>query len=147
MQCYRCGRPEATEADYEFIPEGEGEHLCWGGDQCNATDAETIARLRAEREGLLRLLEAVEAYRDMPFGNDVGPYLDAIDQAVTACRADVGDHVESIAAEMQAVVHTPPATLDSWCSEEWIGRISAWLDRLKGDDARQTRASMSRQSL
>ncbi len=28
--CKDCLRPKATDQDYEDIPEGEGEHLCWG---------------------------------------------------------------------------------------------------------------------
>jgi len=28
--CDECGRPRATQEDYDTIPEGEGEGLCWG---------------------------------------------------------------------------------------------------------------------
>lgn len=28
-RCPRCLRPQATAADWDAIPEGEGDHLCW----------------------------------------------------------------------------------------------------------------------
>ena len=53
--CTRCLRPKATERDYEDIPEGEGEHLCWGEwskSQCHDEATSLTDRLRLE---LLRM--------------------------------------------------------------------------------------------
>jgi hypothetical protein len=57
MKCKYCQREMATESDYETIPEGEGEHLCWRdyGERC--IDADTaLDNARAEIATLKRLL-------------------------------------------------------------------------------------------
>ncbi len=62
-RCPRCDRPVATQDDYDTIPEGGGEHLCWWdyGGQCEPIDwrarciaAERCMKVRAMYEGSRR---------------------------------------------------------------------------------------------
>jgi hypothetical protein len=48
--CPDCARPVATQRDWDTIPEGQGDHLCWGQETqaCADATADTIASLRAE---------------------------------------------------------------------------------------------------
>lgn len=55
--CKRCRNPIATQEDWDNIPEGEGEYLCWGDSFCS-NDAEYIKRLEAEQDRLRALLMA-----------------------------------------------------------------------------------------
>jgi hypothetical protein len=56
MKCRYCEKELATQADYDSIPEGQGEHLCWSdyGQPCiDAEDALVKARARiAELEAI-----------------------------------------------------------------------------------------------
>lgn len=38
--CPRCDKQKATQRDYDHIPEGEGDHLCWApfGSECEPVD-------------------------------------------------------------------------------------------------------------
>lgn len=61
--CGQCGRPQATEWDYNTLPEGEGEGLCWrewDKSQCEGA-APSPESLQAERD---RYRQALEAIRD-----------------------------------------------------------------------------------
>ena len=41
MNCRYCGKPKATDDDWDKIPESEGDHLCWAPDKrCYVADAE-----------------------------------------------------------------------------------------------------------
>lgn len=58
--CRYCGHPEANDRDWAEIPEGEGDHLCWG--ECGV-DAETALDNRRKdledlRESVRRLAES-----------------------------------------------------------------------------------------
>lgn len=50
-RCVNCDRPRATQHDYDTIPGGEGEHLCWADyeSSCEPEDWRERA-LKAERE-------------------------------------------------------------------------------------------------
>lgn len=39
-RCVNCDKPEATDADFQAIAPGEGEHLCWAayGTPCESED-------------------------------------------------------------------------------------------------------------
>lgn len=37
-RCHRCDRPIATQKDWDTIPEGDGEHLCWDSTRCEPVD-------------------------------------------------------------------------------------------------------------
>lgn len=71
-RCPNCDRPTATDSDYENIPEGEGEHLCWAPwsmGVCEVPEDEVIARLRAENAALRQeLLERCEAADHIAIG-------------------------------------------------------------------------------
>lgn len=57
MKCRYCEKERASQADYDAIPEGAGEHLCWSdfATPCmDAEDALDIARARiAELEAVI----------------------------------------------------------------------------------------------
>lgn len=72
--CDSCHKPPATDADWRDIPEGEGEHLCWGTPICGwgcdvpiaAHLADALADLLAARERGVRaeaLREAADEAR------------------------------------------------------------------------------------
>ena len=51
--CPWCGKPRATEDDYDRYEGGEGTHLCWADPYCEMEgDEEVVAALRAENERL-----------------------------------------------------------------------------------------------
>lgn len=59
--CCLDGKPFATQADYDSIPDGQGEHLCWSAfDQSvNCPDPLAVAlALRGENERLRAALAA-----------------------------------------------------------------------------------------
>lgn len=60
--CTICGCHVATEADWRDIPEGEGEHLCWGGPQCVDTRDERIVELTARADAAERELSLWREY-------------------------------------------------------------------------------------
>jgi hypothetical protein len=48
-RCEICDRPVASDEEWDTIPEGEGDHLCWGGMQCSMESVDWRARaLKAE---------------------------------------------------------------------------------------------------
>lgn len=68
MKCRYCEKELATQADYDEIPEGEGEHLCWSSfaQPCiDADEALDIARARiAELEAIVADAELSGAWDD-----------------------------------------------------------------------------------
>jgi hypothetical protein len=66
VKCKYCERELADNFDYETIPEGEGEHLCWRtyGEKC--VDAETaLANARAKIASIEKqVVELREAWID-----------------------------------------------------------------------------------
>lgn len=68
--CAVCGRQQATDEQWDTVPQGEGEELCWGGDQCELNAVDWRARyLNAKAEG-----EAAAAQLSMALrlANDAG---------------------------------------------------------------------------
>jgi hypothetical protein len=57
MKCRYCEKELASQSDYDNIPEGQGEHLCWSdfGQPCiDAEEALVKARARiAELEAII----------------------------------------------------------------------------------------------
>lgn len=76
--CDRCGKPKATDEDYETIPEGEGDHLCWGAyggwsSQCSMTDGEVVERLRGVMREVANTLQIMAQNADKAgIGKDWG---------------------------------------------------------------------------
>jgi len=60
MKCKYCQKDVATQADYDTIPEGEGDHLCWSdfGERCIDAE-EAMDNARAEIDTLKRQLEVL----------------------------------------------------------------------------------------
>jgi hypothetical protein len=60
MKCKYCEKDVATQADYDVIPEGEGDHLCWSdfGERCIEADA-ALDNARAEIDTLKRQVEVL----------------------------------------------------------------------------------------
>jgi hypothetical protein len=59
-RCEICDRVPASDEEWDTIPEGEGDHLCWEGPQCsnNAVDWRTRARkAEVERDKAHRKIE------------------------------------------------------------------------------------------
>lgn len=56
VRCPGCGRLTATQDDWDNIPEGEGEWLCWDGANCPASRERSAALDSLARE----LVELVE---------------------------------------------------------------------------------------
>jgi hypothetical protein len=70
-RCHRCDRQLATQADYDTLGEGEGEHLCWSewGSQCEPVDWRARAqRAEAERDEARGHLAEISAIRDSIVG-------------------------------------------------------------------------------
>lgn len=60
--CPHCFRPQATEEDWEIIPEGQGEHLCWSeGMDCDREPLFNLAGLIVENN---RLKEELARFRN-----------------------------------------------------------------------------------
>lgn len=55
-RCENCDKPTATQAEYDTIPEGDGQHLCWRSwnhhDRCEEPTADWRARALAAESAL-----------------------------------------------------------------------------------------------
>ena len=63
MKCKYCERDIATQADYDTMLEGDGEHLCWSdfGERCIDAD-DALDNARSEIVTLKRQVEALKAF-------------------------------------------------------------------------------------
>jgi hypothetical protein len=60
MNCTNCDLPLATDEDFQTIPAGEGEWLCWSayGTKCEPIDwRERALKVQAERDEWMRVAE------------------------------------------------------------------------------------------
>jgi len=76
--CRDCCKPVANEAEWEFIPEGEGDWLCWETNGCGNGEG-LVLRQQEKIEDLRATLVRVEAERDR-----MRAALRAIEPALTA---------------------------------------------------------------
>lgn len=75
--CPVCDRPLATEADHLTIPQGHGEHLCWGAwapEQCIASRVDWRERALDARRDADRLREREEHFARVLAVADGGQY-------------------------------------------------------------------------
>ena len=62
-RCPTCDRPKASPQDWENVPEGEGEHLCWGGTQCTSARVDWRERALKAESTVDELLQWAEEMR------------------------------------------------------------------------------------
>ena len=56
--CLYCDSPKASDKEWETIPEGEGNDLCWG--ECHISAEEALERVSRERDSLTARLEQLQ---------------------------------------------------------------------------------------
>lgn len=100
-RCHRCDRPRATLADHDRYREGEGEHLCWGG-QCPEVDWRARALAAEEKLAMIQQGDRV----DVLGGGTVVRVYGSASKRMASVRTDRGDYVEVECAKCTAL---PPA--------------------------------------
>lgn len=127
MKCENCDLPLATDEDFQKIPPGEGEHLCWSryGTKCEPEDwrARALAaeaerdQARIDMEVWKREAEEKQADFAMWFriANDERKVTNRLRQIISKCSAAIGngsfasedcslEFMASIPAEIEAEV-------------------------------------------
>lgn len=95
--CPWCGKPRATEDDYDRYEGGEGTHLCWADPHCEMEgDEEVVAALRAENKRLAEALREIDArtghFGEAPPPPEWMPMLSLIAWVGKTARAALAEH-------------------------------------------------------
>lgn len=64
-RCENCDKPTATQADYDTIPEGDGQHLCWSPwnrDRCEEPTQDWRGRALAAESSIREQALRIEGY-------------------------------------------------------------------------------------
>jgi hypothetical protein len=97
--CPRCDHPEATALAWAEIPEGQGEELCWGAENCDARRKDWRAEALLLRGSLGEVLDQVQEAVSLALG-------DLPDEAAQLLALEA---IEGVRLQIKAVASSPRA--------------------------------------